>query len=157
MLHEAKILHLDVKPTNIIMSPDGATLIDLGISRHQDEYNSAIFDDTLGTAAYLAPEQWRRGGKASPATDIWSLGVTLFEIATGYGPLGNDNMSDTQFIEKIRSHEPIKMPDSVGRDLRNIIEKCLSKNPELRYQTVTSLEDELERAEKQCEIQLLNK
>lgn len=83
-LHRNGLLHLDVKPSNIVCQAEQAKLIDLGIARRPGRGCTGV-----GTAAYMAPEQVR-GATLTPATDVWGLGVTLYEAASRTTPFGDD-------------------------------------------------------------------
>lgn len=120
---QPKVIYRDMKPANIILQSNGIlTLLDFGTCR---EYNPAGLGDTtcLGTIGYAAPEQYGGMGQSDERTDIFGLGMTLYHLATGINPnISPYNMPQLELIENI--------------GLRNIIAKCIEKDPDNRYQNV---------------------
>ena len=130
-LHTRKppVIYRDMKPGNIMLRPDGRVkLIDFGIAR---EYKEGKAGDTtpLGTKGYAAPEQFGGMGQTDARTDIYSLGVTLYQLVTGKSP----NEPPYEFYP-IRYWNP-----SLSGGLENILEKCLKPNPADRYQSCAEL------------------
>ena len=126
------IIYRDMKPSNIILTKSGSLkLIDFGIAR---EYKSDSSNDTvyIGTRGYAAPEQYG-SGQTSVATDIYSLGVTLYQLLTGKSP--NDPPYE---LKPIRTYSP-----SFSPDIEKIVGKCTRQNPSERYQSVGELMVEL--------------
>ncbi|MBA2952173.1 protein kinase [Nocardioides sp. MAH-18] len=105
-------VHLDVKPSNIIMGAP-ARLIDLSIARPAAD---AVGSRRLGTDAYMSPEQWDPDayGEPSPASDVWGLGATLFEAVAGHRAY------------RVPTEEPARLPDRVPSDVAKIVDACLS-------------------------------
>lgn len=135
-LHSQKpypIIYRDMKPSNIILSKSGRLkLIDFGISR---EFKARSGNDTvyIGTKGYAAPEQYG-AGQTSVASDIYSLGVTLYQLLTGNSP-----------NEPPYEIKPVRFFDkSFSRKIENILCKCTRLNPEERYQSVEELQRDLE-------------
>ncbi|MDR1882218.1 MAG: serine/threonine protein kinase [Prevotella sp.] len=138
-LHNNGILHLDIKSNNVMMQPGGKIkLIDLGIaSRMSDASNSTGF----GTPAYMPPEQSEMG-RCGRYTDIFALGVVLFEMLTGRVPFSSQNPDYRQANEEIKykiKYEPTpqmkRFYPSINPDLQFIVEHALAKNPADRYQS----------------------
>lgn len=132
-LHRNDILHLDIKPNNVIIQPDGhIKLIDLGIAaRMSDASNSTGF----GTPAYMPPEQTEKG-VCGRYTDIFALGVMLFEMLTGTLPFrGHDRQELRQKIK----NDPTPLMSSfyppINIELQYIVERALAKNPSDRYKS----------------------
>jgi tetratricopeptide (TPR) repeat protein len=131
--HRAGIVHRDVKPSNIIITPDGTVkLLDFGIAKRPDSDLTGQ-GTTLGTVAYMSPEQ-SRCADIDARTDVWSFGVVLYEMLAGRRPFAGDN--DAAVIFGIRSDEP----DAIARlrpdtppALADIVETCLVKDPAQRY------------------------
>lgn len=132
-LHRNDILHLDIKPNNVIIQPDGhIKLIDLGIAaRMSDASNSTGF----GTPAYMPPEQTEKG-VCGRYTDIFALGVMLFEMLTGTLPFRGHGRQELR--QKIKN-DPTPLMSSfyppINIELQYIVERALAKNPSDRYKS----------------------
>lgn len=132
-LHNNGILHLDIKSNNIMIIPDGnIKLIDLGIaSRMSDASDSTGF----GTPAYMPPEQSEKG-LCGKYTDIFSLGIMLFEMLTGTLPFNGQNSKEIRY--KIKYEPTPQMKDfypMINSELQLIVERALAKDPKMRYQS----------------------
>ena len=132
-LHSNGILHLDIKSNNIMVLPDGKIkLIDLGIaSRMSDASDSTGF----GTPAYMPPEQSEKG-QCGKYTDIFSLGIMLFEMLTGTLPFYGQNSKEIRY--KIKYEPTPQMKDfypMINSELQLIVERALAKDPKMRYQS----------------------
>lgn len=138
-IHNKGYLHLDIKSNNIMIQPNGKLkLIDLGIaSRMSEASNSTGF----GTPAYMPPEQSEKG-RCGKYTDIFALGIMLFEMLTGSLPFTSQNPSGRQAIEEIRykiKYEPVPQMINyypfIGQELQYIVDRALAKAPSQRYQS----------------------
>lgn len=138
-LHDNGILHLDIKSNNVMMQPNGKIkLIDLGIaSRMSDASNSTGF----GTPAYMPPEQSEQG-RCGRYTDIFALGIMLFEMLTGTVPFTSQNPNYRQANEEIKhkiKYDPTpqmkQFYSHINSDLQFIVERALAKEPAARYQS----------------------
>ncbi len=142
--HEQNIIHRDIKPQNMIISRDGKVKVaDFGIARvvtAQTQGSAAV-----GSVHYISPEQ-ARGGYSDARSDIYSLGITMYEMVTGRLPFEGDN---TVAVALAHVEEPITRPSIYEPDipvsLENIILKCTEKKPERRYSTVTEVIADLRR------------
>jgi tetratricopeptide (TPR) repeat protein len=127
--HAAGVVHRDVKPGNIIVAADGtARLVDFGIARLAGE-DVTVAGATVGTVAYMSPEQ-TRGAAPDVRTDIWSLGVVLYEALAGTRPFAG--AEDAVVINAIRHDEPEPLRNDVPAALEMLVARCLSKDPHQR-------------------------
>lgn len=146
--HEAGVVHRDIKPGNLMVQPDGSPMIlDFGLASAEEvPFVSLTQDgDLLGTPAYMSPEQVLADA-TDRRTDIWSLGVCLFEALTASLPF--DATTRRGLFEAITKDEP-PIPDYANRempkDLATVILKCLEKDRERRYATASQVAEELRR------------
>ncbi|MEV7969008.1 protein kinase [Sphaerisporangium sp. NPDC088356] len=123
--HAAGVLHRDVKPDNVLITSDGdAVLTDFGIATLEDDSPMTRTGVLMGTPAFIAPER-AAGGQAEPASDLWSLGVTLFLVVEGRSPFQRGHALAT--LAAIMYREPA--PFSLAGDLAPVIEGLLVKDP----------------------------
>jgi serine/threonine-protein kinase len=128
--HEAGVVHRDVKPANIIVTAEGqAKLTDFGIARIGNGSGHTRAGEVLGTPDYISPEQ-ATGEPATAASDIYSLGIVAHEMLTGRKPFDMGTPVATALAQV--NDPPPPLPDSVPRDLRDIVVACLAKRPEDR-------------------------
>ena len=132
--HAAGILHRDVKPSNVLLGPDGrAVLTDFGIATLEGDSGLTQAGMVMGTPGFTAPERIR-GDTASPASDLWSLGATLYAAVEGRGPFDARGNS-IAILAAIANEEPPR-PRSAG-PLRHVIEALLQRNPQARPDAAT--------------------
>lgn len=152
--HEQGIVHRDLKPANLRMTPNGRLkILDFGLAQllpQHDDLNATItltrnLPTTAGTLPYMAPEQLR-GQSSDARSDIWAVGVVLYEMSTGKRPF--PETTAPTLIDAILNHEP-RLPSSLNHQIspgmESIILKALDKNPEHRYQAVREMEVDLGR------------
>ncbi len=137
-LHSRRIVHRDIKPANVLLQGETPRLTDFGMSRVV--LGNAVSMQVSGTPYYMAPEAFSR--KRDRQTDIWSLGVVLYEMLTGEMPFPGDEVDE--ICRAVRNDKPLPMPKSIPRKLRNIVLKTLEKSPAERYQSVTELREDLQ-------------
>ena len=136
-LHEHSLVHFDLKPANIFLKGDVARVGDYGLSKLVSaSRNSLSFG--RGTPYYMAPELLQRRGDAR--SDVYSLGVILYECLYGDVPFRGD--SEWEVLRKHEQHA-VRFPDSARAEDRALIERCLQKDPELRFQSARELLDAL--------------
>jgi serine/threonine protein kinase len=129
--HRAGIVHRDVKPANLLVTPDRRVKItDFGIARASDGLGLTGTGQVMGTPQYLSPEQ-ARGGTATPASDVYSLGVVAFECLAGHRPFDADSPVATA-LAHLNAPVPA-LPRGIPADLAAVVRRALSKDPEQRF------------------------
>lgn len=143
--HQAGIIHRDIKPANIIVTKDGqAKLLDFGVAKLAGASRITQEGSVVGTAYYMSPEQ-TSGLKLDHRSDIWSLGVLLYQMVTGRLPFAGDNPVSVQRAILFEDPTPIDfLEESVGAALWSILERALAKEPADRYQDMRELRQDLD-------------
>lgn len=145
--HKNHIIHRDIKPQNILVSSDGTVKVtDFGIARSVSEDTLTAKNDSLGSVYYLSPEQ-ARGGYVDERSDIYSLGITMFEMITGEVPFDGKNavaIAVKHMNEELPDIEDIN-PDA-DELLQRIIYKATNKKADERYPNITSMLDDIKHA-----------
>ena len=136
-LHEQRIIHRDLKPDNILLQRETPRLADFGIARviKTDSYSQNL----SGTFAYMAPEAFN--GKRNEQTDVWSVGVILYQMLAGHLPY--DQSDIVALVGAIVSQDPPPLPDSVPESLRRVVMRALKRVPEERYQSAAEMRRDL--------------
>ncbi|MCE9604637.1 MAG: protein kinase [Planctomycetia bacterium] len=155
--HEQGIVHRDVKPANLMLSPDGTVkLLDLGLARFDDP--SALGDSpadegltqtgqVMGTVDYMAPEQALHTRLADARADVYGLGCTFYRLVTGNIPFDGDSV-----VAKILAHRDSPIPylrafnSQIPAAVDSVLQQMLAKHPDSRYQTMNKLAEDLERS-----------
>ena len=138
--HEKGIVHRDIKPANLMITPKGQIkIMDFGLAKAQGQTMLTKADTTLGTFAYMSPEQ-AEGEDIDYRADIWSLGVVLYEMVTGRRPFRGDYEQAVIYSILNEKPEPVTaVRTGVPSDLERIIIKCCEKDAAERHQTVADL------------------
>jgi eukaryotic-like serine/threonine-protein kinase len=162
--HQAGIIHRDIKPENIMIRADGyAKVLDFGLAKltEQKPKDDILSEDTtkglvktnpgmvMGTVSYMSPEQ-ARGKETDARTDIWSLGVVLYEMLAGKVPFTGETINHT--IVSILEKEPLLL-ENVPDELQRIVRKTLAKDVEMRYQSSKDLLIDLKNLRRTLDIQ----
>jgi Protein kinase domain len=127
-IHSVGLVHRDLKPSNVLVSPDGPRVIDFGVARAAERIQLTVTRGSIGTPAYMAPEQARDTRQATPASDIFSLGATTLFAATGHSPYEGETVMDV--LVRLAT-EP---PDLTGlpAELADTVRACMDRDPRSR-------------------------
>jgi eukaryotic-like serine/threonine-protein kinase len=141
--HAGGIIHRDIKPSNffITLKPDGSMLLkilDFGISKAPVGYDDLTGTQTIiGTPSYMAPEQMKTAKAADPRSDIWSLGVVMYQLLAGRPPFEAENYA--ALVLKVGMEPPAPLVVQLPVGLGEVILRCLEKDPKNRHQSVAEL------------------
>lgn len=143
--HLNHIIHRDIKPQNIIISREGKVKVtDFGIAKVTT--SNTITSNAMGSVHYLSPEQ-ARGGYSDEKSDIYSLGVTIYEMLTGQVPFAGDNTVSVALLHIQGEAKPLREIDpSIPLSVDKIVQKCMQKKPERRYLSASELIADLKKS-----------
>lgn len=140
--HELGLIHRDIKPGNLLITPDNQVKItDFGIARVADQVSLTATGQVMGTVQYLAPEQ-ATGKPATPATDIYALGIVAYEALVGSRPFTGSNQMEIAMAHI--NNAPPELPETIDAGVRNLVMKSLAKKPEQRQTNALALAVEAE-------------
>ena len=166
--HDAGIIHRDIKPENIMIRPEGyVKILDFGLAKLTERHQGAmqttmstlLFHSTpgtvIGTAAYMSPEQ-ARGVAVDERTDIWGLGVVLYEMSSGNPPFTGETPTDVVVAIVEKEQPPIsRYVDGTPPELERIVKKALRKDKNERYQIVKELAIDLRSLRRELDVNSL--
>jgi serine/threonine protein kinase/WD40 repeat protein/Flp pilus assembly protein TadD len=143
--HRQGILHRDIKPSNLLMDQQGTVWItDFGLAKAEGTDDLTQTGDIVGTLRFMAPERF--DGRSLAQSDVYALGVTLYELLTLRPAF--DDTNKAKLVEKVLHEPPVpprKLDPRIPRDLETVILKCLAKDPAERYPTAEALAEDLRR------------
>ncbi len=145
--HEVGMVHRDVKPQNVLIDPTGrAKLTDFGIARELNDEGVTATGKVIGTTDYVAPEQ-AMGKDVDPRSDIYSLGIVLFEMLTGDVPFHADNQIGVamKHVNEVIPDVQVLRPDISAASAR-VVERATAKDPDDRYETIEEMSEDLQAA-----------
>ncbi|MEY4176036.1 MAG: hypothetical protein RI900_3201, partial [Actinomycetota bacterium] len=147
--HRSGVVHRDIKPANILIGSNGQVKVaDFGIARAMNaptENNLTQAGSVMGTATYFSPEQ-AQGAQPDPRSDLYSLGVVLYEMVAGRPPFTGENPVSIAYKQVHENPQPLnRLVADVPKPFEAIVAKLLAKRPEIRYGTADEVRDELRR------------
>lgn len=142
--HQKGVVHRDIKPANILIAKDGSVKItDFGLAQAQDLTSITVTGALVGTPAYMSPEQ-AAGRKIDTRSDLFSLGVVIYEMITGTKPFQGESYSSViHAILTAPAPRPLDANPTMDEEVSRLIEKSLKKDPEQRYQNITQISDDI--------------
>jgi serine/threonine protein kinase len=144
--HNQNIIHRDIKPSNVLISEEGnVKLIDFGVAKDDTNQRLTMTGLIVGTPSYMSPEQ-AHGDPLGPQSDLYALGILLYEMLTGIKPFYGQN--NTEILAKVvrsKYTPPQRINPEISLRLRRIIKKLLKKNTSSRYKTTAALIHDLEK------------
>lgn len=151
--HDRGIVHRDIKPQNIMLFPDGTIkVMDFGIARFAREEGKTISDKAIGSVHYISPEQ-ASGDITDEKSDIYSVGVMMYEMLTGVKPFDGDNPVSVALMHMQNEAKPLReVNDSVPEGLEEIVMRAMQKEPSKRYQSASEMIKDIEEFKKNPSI-----
>ena len=143
--HDRGIVHRDIKPQNIMLFPDGTIkVMDFGIARFAREEGKTLSDKAIGSVHYISPEQ-ARGDITDEKSDIYSVGIMLYEMLTGQKPFDNDNPVSVALMHmQSKAKNPRDINETIPEGLEDIVIRAMQKDANKRYQSASEMIKDIE-------------
>ncbi len=144
-MHAVALVHRDIKPENVMVTPLGdVVVVDLGLALHGAHSRLTEAGSVTGSVPYMAPEQIE-GGAIAPSTDVWAVGVMLYELVAGKRPFQRQRAGEELASILAATHEPLaRVEPRVSSELDDFVERCLAREPEARFRDAASALEALE-------------
>lgn len=144
--HDRGIVHRDIKPQNIMIFPDGTIkVMDFGIAKFAREEGRSISDKAIGSVHYISPEQ-ARGDVTDEKSDIYSVGIMMYEMLTGTKPFDSDDAIAIALMHmKDIAERPTDINDTISEGLEEIVLRAMEKDPDKRYQSASEMIKDIDR------------
>jgi tetratricopeptide (TPR) repeat protein len=143
--HAQGVIHRDIKPGNLMLTDDGVRILDFGLAKFGNSLQLTLEGSTIGTVAYMSPEQ-TRGEEADARSDIWAVGVVLYEMLAGVRPFKGAYPEAIAHAIRNESPDPLRQPGrDISEELEQLVFRALHKEPKVRFQTGRDLARALRR------------